>query len=285
MSPPLFLPLPSTSRSKSFSPTSSFVFEVKKPLVDPELIKSFGFEVSFTFELDKSRNFLICSVSIFADIFLMRSMNPWNCDRLRRGPRLKLQSMGSTSIARKSVSAIRPTCRITARAAIITAGSFVFIAFRRGTTFSCTVYLSRTALLLCLGFFEPTIAPLKSSLASASSSDVVPPQSTTNASRPRTLMPRLLVLLNTAATMGKTSFLIVEKSKTAITIGRQPRALSTIAWVGDSSPSCRIGTTSALNSFPLQLFPMSSKFSKITANPASLAVSRSFPAPRKISRS
>ncbi len=134
--------------------------------------------------------------------------------------------MGRTSIAKNSESAILPTCLNTASAAIITVGSFVFIAFSNGTTFSCTVYLSRIALLFDLWVFESFAAPLRPSPSSLLS-DGDPPQSMTNASNPRILMPKLLVLLKTAATTGKSSFLMVEKSRVARTVGRHPNDLST----------------------------------------------------------
>ncbi len=135
--------------------------------------------------------------------------------------------MGRTSIAKNSESAILPTCLNTASAAIITAGSFVFIAFSNGTTFSCTVYLSRIALLFGLWVFESFAAPLRPSPSSLLS-DGDPPQSMTNASNPRILMPKLLVLLKTAATTGKSSFLMVEKSRVARTVARHPNDLSTM---------------------------------------------------------
>ena len=59
-------------------------------------------------------------------------------------------------------------------------------------------------------------------------------------------MPRLLVLLKTAATNGKTSFLMVEKSNTESTVSREPNDLSTMECVGDSNPICIIGSISAL---------------------------------------
>ena len=71
-----------------------------------------------------------------------------------------------------------------------------------------------------------------------------PPQRTTKASRPRTLMARLLVLLKTVAIRGKRSFFIVEKSRTGRMIGRVLRDLSTSEWVGDSSPRRMMGSMS-----------------------------------------
>ena len=226
---PFMFPLPSTRRSKSFSPTFSLRFEVIKSLIEPTFMSSLDLDTSLAEpELDRSCNFLICSCSILVESFLIRAMNSWNCCRFSSGPRLKLQRIGSASIAKNSVSAILPTCLKTARAAIMTAGSFVFMAFKRGTTFSCTVYLSSTALLLAFDFLGSAVAPSRSSLVPAPSRED-PPQRITKASSPRTLMPRLLVLLNTVATIGKTSFLIVEKSIVASTVERHPKDLSTIA--------------------------------------------------------
>ena len=121
--------------------------------------------------------------------------------------------MGRTSIARKSESAILPTCLKTAKAATITAGSLVLMPFRSGTTLSWTVYLSRIAL-------SGTFVPAKLLLGD-------PPHSTLKASSPRTLIARLLVLVNTAATIGKRSFFMVEKSKMARNVAMQERDLST----------------------------------------------------------
>ena len=149
-----------------------------------------------------------------------------NCCRLRRGPKPKFHIKGKTSVAKNSVSAILPTSLRTFNAAIITAGSFVFIPFNKGTIFSWTVYLSNIALL---GAF-PSLGKGPSGLG-------FPPQSTTKASSPRTLIAKLLVLVNTAATTGNSSFLIVEKSRTDSMIGRHESDLSTIAGVAESNPA------------------------------------------------
>lgn len=248
MSSPAPLDLPSTRRSKSFSPPPPAPFESYILQEGPAPIASFDMEID-EFPLlfdDSSLNFRVCSCSIFDDKVLIRLMNSWNCSRFSNGPRLKLHSIGRTSIAKKSASAILPTCLKTPSAAIITAGSLVLMAFNNGTTFSCTVYLSRIVLEFFFLIFAPLAAP---SSPSPSSSLLArePPQNMTNASNPRILMPKLLVLLNTAATTGKSSFLIVEKSNIASTVGRQLRDLSTIEWVGDSRPRCRIGRISARN--------------------------------------
>lgn len=229
MSSPAPLDLPNTRRSKSFSAPPPAPFESYILLEGPAPIASFDVEIDgfpLLFD-DSSLSFRVCSFSIFDDKVLMRLMNSWNCSRFSNGPRLKLHSIGRTSIAKKSASAILPTCLKTPSAAIITAGSLVLMAFNNGTIFSCTVYLSRIVLEFIFLIFVPLAAP---SSPSPSSSLLArePPQNMTNASNPRILMPKLLVLLNTAATTGKSSFLIVEKSNIASTVGRQPRDLSTI---------------------------------------------------------
>ncbi len=75
----------------------------------------------------------------------------------------------------------------------------------------------------------------------------------TKASSPRILMPRLLVLLNTAATTGNSSFLIVEKSRVVRIVERHPSDLSTIEWVGDSRPSCTMGKISTSSQHPTNI--------------------------------
>lgn len=191
-------------------------------------MRSLGWEVSKpSVELDdSSRSFFVCSCSILADNVWMRCMNSLNWLMFSNGPRLKLHNKGSTSTAKKSESTILPTCLNTARAAIITAGSLVLIAFSEGTIFSCIVNLSNTAVLFRLdeGSFR---APSSPSPRSSGSPLDGPPHRITKASKPRTLIPKLAVLLKTAATTGKTSCLMVEKSKMSRIVGRQPRDLST----------------------------------------------------------
>ena len=63
----------------------------------------------------------------------------------------------------------------------------------------------------------------------------LPPHKVLSASRPLILIPKLLVLLKTAAMIGKTSFLMVEKSRDDNMTGSVPRAASTTEWVGDSN--------------------------------------------------
>lgn len=142
------------------------------------------------------------------------------------------------SIATNSESAIPPTCLRTFSAAIATAGSFVLIARISGTIFSCIVYLSRGVEVIFLVEAKPS----RPSLPAAGS--FVPPQRILNASRTRTLIPRLLVFVNTAAMTGKSSFLIVEKSRIGRTIGKLRKAASTNPCVGDSMEIATIGKIS-----------------------------------------
>lgn len=67
---------------------------------------------------ESSCSLRVCSRSIRDERLLIRVMKAWNWERSRRGPRLKLQMIGSTSMARKSESATLPTWRKTLRAAI-----------------------------------------------------------------------------------------------------------------------------------------------------------------------
>jgi hypothetical protein len=60
----------------------------------------------------------VCSLSMREDRDLIKVMKAWNCSRSRRGPRLKLQRIGSASIARNSESTTWPICLNTLRAAI-----------------------------------------------------------------------------------------------------------------------------------------------------------------------
>lgn len=155
-------------------------------------------------------------------------MKDWNCLRSRRGPRAIVHKIGRMSDATNSRSATTPTRLKTFKAATMTAGSFVLIALISGTIFSCIVYLSKT---LELFVFRAANMPFRSSSALGSED---PPQRITNASSPRTLIPKLLVLLKTVAITGNSSFLIVLKSRIGKAMGRLLRAESTIACVGDS---------------------------------------------------
>ncbi len=131
---------------------------------------------------------------------------------------------GNMSMAMNSVSAMPPTCFMTLSAAIMTAGSLVLIPLRRGTIFSCIVYLSKAVDELF--FFPSFIIPSSPSLLALASGE--PPHNMTKASRPRTLIPRLLVLLKTLAMTGNKSFLMVLKSRTGNMVGSLRRAESTI---------------------------------------------------------
>lgn len=97
--------------------------------------------------------------------------------------------------------------------------------------FSCIVYLSRAVEELV--FFDALfMIPSSPSLLEAGSSEA--PQRIANASNPRTLMLRLLVLVKTDAITGNNSFLIVEKSRTGRMVGRLLSDASTILCVDDS---------------------------------------------------
>ena len=172
----------------------------------------------------------------------MRSMKDWNCLRSSKGVKLIAHNMGKISMATNSASAAFPTILRTLRAAIITAGSFVLIALIRGTIFSCMVNLS-SALELDEGFLSEGPRPSRPSLFANGS--VEPPQRTTKAWRPRTLMARLLVLLKIMATTGKSSFLMVLKSRTGRTLGRHWSAAPTRTGVGDSRAAKMIGRMSS----------------------------------------
>lgn len=138
-----------------------------------------------------------------------------------------LQSSGSISSATKSPSATLPTTFRTFRAAIMTAGSLVLMALIRGMIFSCMVNLSRA--VEDVAFFCSVASPSK-----PSSPLPAPPQSVTKASKPRTLMARLLVLLKIVAMTGKSSPLMVLKSNTGRTTGKLVRAALIRDGVGDS---------------------------------------------------
>lgn len=132
-----------------------------------------------------------------------------------------------------------------------TAGSFVLIPLIRGTIFSCMVYLSSAVELLFLLVF---IIPSRPSLLAFGSDE--PPQRITKASRPRTLMPRLLVLLKTEAMTGNRSFLMVEKSSTGRITGKLRREASTILCVGDSMARRIMGRMSVTESGIEQRVPL-----------------------------
>lgn len=216
----------------------------------------------------------------------MSVMKSWNCFSSSSGPRLMLHSTGRISKATKSASAASPTMRSTFSAAIMTAGSFVLMALIIGTIFSCIVYLSRAVDEDDLLFFS-SMSPLRPSSAAASSE---PPQRITKACNPRTLIARLFVLLNTAATIGNSSLLIVVKSRAGRTTGKLRNPASTIECVGHSIAANTTGKISvfevkigpfhtllpyspSLNSLPEQCFAAVERFSRNTIKPASLAAS------------
>lgn len=173
---------------------------------------------------DNSCSFFFCSRSILLEIVLIKAMNCSNCLRSSSGPRAKLHRTGRASKARKSVSAIVPICLNTLKAAIITAGSLVLMAFSDGMSFSCIVYLSRMEDLVALVCFGGT-TPVRSS-SGPDSVSAWPPHNTAKASRQRTLMARLLVRLNVDAIGGKTSFFTVLKSRAGSMTGKHFMALS-----------------------------------------------------------
>lgn len=141
-----------------------------------------------------------------------------------------LHRVGNISIATKSGSATVPTCLKTFNAATMTAGSLVLIPLIKGTIFSCMVYLSSAVDVLFLTALIDM--PSRPSLLACGSEE--PPQRIRNASKPRTLIPRLLVLLKTVETTGKSSFLIVLKSRIGRMVGKVLSAASTSGCVGDS---------------------------------------------------
>jgi hypothetical protein len=94
---------PRTSASKSVSP---FPLLASKPLTadgPPKDMNSFRV-VAVELLAPSSCSLRVCSFSTRADVVLMRLMYDWNCCRLSSGPKLNCHKMGSTSIARKSLS-------------------------------------------------------------------------------------------------------------------------------------------------------------------------------------
>lgn len=239
---------PVTRRSKSSS-SPPFAFDENAAGRSPKDMKSSLPAAFFIPELlpESSWSFFVCSCSTLVLRLLIKSIKAWNCLRSSNGPRLMFHKIGRISIAMNSVSASELTCCRTLRAASITAGSFVLIPRMRGMIFSCIVYLS-SALMADFSFFLPFCGanPDRPSSAEEVIESVVPPHKTTKASRPLTLIPRLEVLLNTAATTGNSSFFIVLKSSTGSITGRLRRAASTIEWVGDSIARCIIGRISVI---------------------------------------
>lgn len=232
--------LPFTNLSKSISGSSDGPLLIANAFGAPKDMKS-SFPDAFPLDPPNSCSFRVCSDSTLVESVLMSSMKDLNWVRSRSGPRLMLQRTGRISKATKSPSATPPTSRRTFNAAIATAGSFVLIPLIRGTIFSCIVYLSRAVEEDVLFLLLFTI-PLSPSLLDSGLADA--PQRIAKASRPRTLIPRLLVFVKTEAMTGNSSFLIVEKSRIGRIIGRLRRAASTMVCVGDSMAKCMIGSIS-----------------------------------------
>jgi hypothetical protein len=219
-------PLTRRSKSSSVVPLASS----DDPATAPKAMKSSAGSADEPLVLPLSScSFFVCSSSTFLDNDLMRSMNAWNCLRSNNGPRLMDQRIGRISMATNSASAVWPTTLMSFRLAIITAGSFVLMPLTRGTIFSCIVYLSSIEddvdLLSCMIPSRPS--------SPAPSAD--PPQSMQNACSPRTLIAKLVVLLNIVEMTGNNSFLIVLKSITGRITGRLLNAASMSEGVGDSS--------------------------------------------------
>lgn len=168
-------------------------------------------------------------------------MKVWNCFKSSNGPKLMFQRIGRMSIATNSASATSPITLKTLRAATMTAGSFVLIALISGIIFSCIVYLSR-ALDDDVFFFLSPLKPSRPSPWFSGWDD--PPHRMAKACSPRTLMARLFVLLKTVAMTGKSSFLMVLKSRIGKIAGSPRMATSTKAGVGDSTAVMRIGKIS-----------------------------------------
>ena len=127
----------------------------------------------------------------------------------------------------------------------MTAGSLVLIPFRSGTTFSCCVNLSRLEMFV-FAASRAFVIPERSSLAVAAVPSIAPHR-TANASRPLTLMPRLLVFVKTFEITGNKSCLTVEKSSTGNTTDKVESAASTSECVVDCIAACTTGRTSSLN--------------------------------------
>lgn len=94
---------PRTRASKSVSP---FPLLVSKPLVadgPPKDMNSLRVVAVEPFA-PSSCSLRVCSFSTRADVDLIRLIYAWNCCKLSSGPKLKFHKIGSTSIARKSLS-------------------------------------------------------------------------------------------------------------------------------------------------------------------------------------
>ncbi len=231
-----FFPFTNRSKSSSVAPLAG---SNVVPVTPPNAKKS-SFGVAArppSVTVESSCSFLVCSSSTRLESTLINSMKDWNCFRLRSGPKLIFQRIGRISIATKSASATSPTTRRTVRAAIMTAGSFVLIALIRGTIFSCIVYLSRALEFVFLFSGRNPSSP-------SSTPSREPPHRMVKACKPRTLIARLFVLLNTAAITGNSSFLMVLKSKTGRMDGSPRIATSTSEGAADSTAVKNIGRIS-----------------------------------------
>ena len=117
---PLVRNLPVTRLSKSSSPPfwlppSPFV-ALPGPL--PKDMKSLALvPPEGALLMESSWSLRVCSCSMRVDSCLISVMKAWNCCKLRSGPSEKFHSIGKTSMARKSESAIFPTSWKTSRAA------------------------------------------------------------------------------------------------------------------------------------------------------------------------
>ena len=118
---------PRTSASKSVSP---FPLLVSKPLVadgPPKDMNSLRVVAVDPFA-PSSCSLRVCSFSTRADVVLMRFIYAWNCCKLSSGPKLNDHKMGSTSIARKSLSTWWLIALKTSSAAICRCVSMLFMA-------------------------------------------------------------------------------------------------------------------------------------------------------------
>lgn len=237
--------LPFTSLSKSISGSSDGPLLTEKAFVAAKDMKSSFPDAFVPFDPPSSCSFLVCSDSTRVESVFINSIKDLNWFRSRSGPKLIDQRTGNISNATKSPSATPPTSRRTLSAAMATAGSFVLIPLIKGTIFSCIVYLSRAVDDDFL--FVLFTTPLSPSLLELESLGA--PQRIAKASRPRTLIPRLLVFVKTEAMTGNNSFLIVEKSRIGRMIGKLRSAASTMVCVGDSMAKCMIGSMSGESQF------------------------------------
>lgn len=118
ISEPAFNPwFPRTSASKPPSPSPLVESSPPVPGSPLKLMNSLR-DVEGALFAPNSWSFLVCSFSTREESDLMSVMYAWNWFRFRRGPRLKFHRIGSTSIARKSLSIWLPIALKTSSAAI-----------------------------------------------------------------------------------------------------------------------------------------------------------------------